>query len=93
VLLFVIVIDAAMPVCPTVTEVGNVGPTDRIAPAATGLDGRTPMPSTTATTATVIANHLRLDIACPIAIAPSTPDFARAIVTGRTVAPDRVNAR
>jgi len=59
VLLLVIVVDAAMPVCPTVTDVGNVGPTDRIAPAATGLDGSTPTPNAMATTATATVNQLR----------------------------------
>jgi len=54
-----IVIDAAIPVCPTVTDVGKVGPTERIAPAATGLDGITPTPITTASTTAEIAHRRR----------------------------------
>ena len=87
--MLVIVIDAAMPVCPTVTEVGNVGPTDRIAPAATGLDGNTPTPSTIATTARAIANRLRFTSPLPIAI-PDADDIATIVAT--SIAPDRVNA-
>src|SRR5215203_5818721 len=41
-------IDAATPVWPTTTVVGNVGATDRRAPAAAGLDGRRVAPNTMA---------------------------------------------
>jgi hypothetical protein len=52
VLLFVIVIDAGTAVCPTVTLAGNVGATDRPAPAAAGLAGRIPTMIATVSAAT-----------------------------------------
>ena len=84
VLLLVIVMEAAMPVCPTVTEVGNVGPTERIAPAATGLDGTTPMPHMTASTTIATAHRFRFRSPSPTRSPPRPPMTTRTTIIALT---------
>jgi hypothetical protein len=60
VLLFVIVIDAAIPVWPTVTATGKVGLVDKPAPASTGTAGMNATPITAASTATTTVQRNRM---------------------------------
>jgi hypothetical protein len=56
----VIVIEAAIPVCPTVGVDGKVGATDSPEPAPTCAAGETPTPITAASTATPTVRRNRM---------------------------------
>ncbi|HZB41507.1 MAG TPA: hypothetical protein VE487_11100, partial [Ilumatobacter sp.] len=76
VLLLVIVIDAATAVCPTITVAGNVGLTDRPAPALTIPAGDRTALDTTTITASVTVHLPRMPYR-PIAIYPRSLTYDR----------------